>query len=555
MKEREGVGILISMRHFMIIVGLLFSLSAFASINVEEIYPGSTVQDEDVVIVKWSSTTSGDYRIEVGGNGTLGTGRLISSKSEGKVNRDVIMYTYLYPITDFTEGDGDYRVYIYVTEEGEEVPEYAVLNFTLDNVPEVPTGLNVAPGDGVLFINWDEHPDRDLDRFVIYWREGDNPVTSPSTDMYENYVEVDPNATSYTLSGLDNHTEYLVSIGVWDAGNKFSGLSPEVKGVPAKTFGVSHFANEEIGCVFTYYHPDGSYEILRNMKEIFKSTGYSRKLLGIYYHSISPYLINLSLKSDLISRISKIITFAFDDRIILGVVFMFLTILIFKKSSLFVILLVFIIPSELFAGSPRRFTFAVYGTNFYPSKFPEDFHWDDIYGKGGHFLLEGEFGIEVPTKGGVPGVSLQGGFFREKGYGLVEENGVYRRASKDHYFYFFPLRINLFYRFGYIEDQYVVPFVKGGVSFIFFMEQVVDGEVVEKGTVSGFHWSAGLLFSLDWLDKDHARKLDNTWGINQTFIWIEYAFQYVDNKRFPWGESTYYDFSSHNLYVGLGFDI
>lgn len=546
------------MKRFIVIFGVLVWWSVYASVKVEEIYPGSTVKDDDVVVLKWSSSISGDYRIEVGGNGTKGTGTLIVSKPEGKVNKDVVMYTYLYPVTDFKNGDGDYKVYIYVTEEGGGETEYALLNFVLDNVPDIPTGLRASPGDRVLFLKWDKHPDRDLDRYVIYWRKGDNPLDFPSPDIYENYVELDPDATSYTLSGLENGVKYLISIGVWDTGNKFSGLSPEIEGIPAKTLGVSDFASEEIGCVFTYYHPYGSYKIIRGIKRIFGMTDYTASFLDIYYHKVSPSLINLSSKSNLVFMISKFITLLFDDRIILGIALMIFTVILSRRSSRFflIIFLIFIFPSELFSASPRRFTIALYGTNFYPSKFPNYLHWDDIYGKGGHFLIEGEFGFEIPTVGGIPGISVQPGFFREKGYGLIEEDGTYIRASKDHYFYIFPLRVNLFYRLEFIDGQPIVPFVKGGVSFIFFMEQLVGGQTLDKGTVSGLHWSVGALLPLNWLDKEHAKKLDDNWGINQTFIWVEYLYQYVDRIHIPWGKRTSeFDFRSQNLYVGFGFDL
>ncbi|MFT5233661.1 MAG: endonuclease I [Candidatus Krumholzibacteriia bacterium] len=67
--------------------------------------------------------------------------------------------------------------------------------------PEAPTGLSAAPGDGVVFLDWDDNVEADLDGYFVY----------RSTTMGGPYSVVNGNLTSlsqYTDIGLTNDVTY-----------------------------------------------------------------------------------------------------------------------------------------------------------------------------------------------------------------------------------------------------------------------------------------------------------------------------------------------------------
>jgi len=541
-----------------LILGFMINLMAkwafSATITVEEIIPSSTVTEKQEITIKWKSDTGGKFKIEVGGSGKIGTGELISENAEGNITSDTYIYTKIKPWIDFKEGDGDYTVNIYITPSGGgDVISTAVL-ITLDDVPDTPTGFKANGGDSVLFLSWDKHPDRDIKRFEIYWREAkdsDSPITSPTIEIYQHEVDVNSGeATSYTLSGLANGKRYFLSIRSVDYSDMVSNLSSEIEGIPYKTLGVSEIIEEEGGCVITSLNPGGNFEILRNVRNLMRHSLVGEKIINFYYTSFSQIFKKLP---PFVKEASRVIFYIFDDRVL---ILLFMMPFIFlRKKTLFVCLILIFWITPAFSESPRHWTISISGTNYHPDKLSQ-YMWDEIYGSGGHLMLEGELGWEFFKYFGVLGTSIRGGFFRERGYGLIEENGGFEPSSaRDHIFYLFPLRWRLFYRIEFFRNQPLIPYGCGGFDWHFFMEKIVDGKTTEKGVVSGYHYGGGIIFVLDSLDKKHAAKIDEDFGVNYTGIYAEFIVQRINRKSHPFGDKfEKWDFTSKNLYVGILFD-
>lgn len=535
------------------ILGMVKS-SFSARITVEEISPSSTVTEKEEITIKWKSDTAGKYKIEVEGTGKIGTGDPISENPEGNITSNTYIYTKIKPSLDFKNGDGDYNIYIYLTPSGGGDPISTRVLITLDDIPDTPTGFKATGGDSILFLSWNKHPDRDIKRLEIYWREAgnsDSPLTSPTLNIYQNEIEVQSGeATSYTLSGLENGKRYFLSIRAVDYSDMVSSLSPEIEGIPNKTLGVSDFVNEEGGCIITSFHPYGRYEILREVRNLISHFQVGEKIIGFYYTHLFQTLQKLP---SFIKSILSAIFFLFDDRTFL-IIFL-LPLIFLRKKYLFIGLSLILLVNPAFSESPRHWTIGLSGTNYHPDKLSQ-YMWDEVYGSGGHLMLEGEFGWEFFKYFGILGTSLRGGFFRERGYGLISENGgVKRTSARDHIFYIFPLRWSLFYRIEFIKDQPLIPYGRGGFDWHFFMEKIVDGKTSEKGVASGYHWGGGLIFVLDFLDKKHANKIEEDFGVNYTGIFVEYIIQRINRKSHPFGDKfERWDFTSENLYFGIIFD-
>jgi len=536
------------------IIGLMVKSGKAGTITIEEITPSSTVTEKQEITIKWKSDTAGKFRIEVGGSGEIGTGELISENAEGNITSNTYIYTKIKPWIDFKEGDGDYHVYIYVTPSGGGNVISTSILITLDDVPDIPSGFKARGGDSLLFLSWDKHPDRDIKRFEIYWREArnpDSPVTSPVTELYSREVDVNSGeATSYTLSGLKNGERYFLSIRAVDYSDMASPLSPEIEGVPYKTLGVGEVIDEEGGCVITFLHPEGSFEILRSIRNSMKHFFPGREAVRFYYTS---FFRSFKTLPPFVKESSRIISYVFDDRFL--IVLFIIPFIVLRKKILLICLLVGFWVNPGFSESPRNWTVSLSGTNYYPDKLSR-YMWDEIYGSGGHFMIEGEIGFEFFKYFGVLGTSIRGGFFREKGYGLIEKDGGYEPSSaRDHIFYLFPLRWSLFYRLEFMRDQPLIPYGRGGADWHFFMEKIVDGKTTEKGVVSGYHYGGGVILVLDFIDKKHASKMDEDFGVNYTGIYAEYVVQKINRKSHPFGDKfEKWDFTDKNLYVGIVFD-
>ncbi|WP_394845684.1 MXAN_2562 family outer membrane beta-barrel protein [Pendulispora brunnea] len=70
---------------------------------------------------------------------------------------------------------------------------------------------------------------------------------------------------------------------------------------------------------------------------------------------------------------------------------------------------------------------------------------------------------------------------------------------------------------GYIPWR---SFTEGGTSY----QETPDGTVYAKGQTWGLHLAAGVAFQMDVIDRYTAKNLDNTMGINHTYLYAEWMF-------------------------------
>lgn len=76
------------------------------------------------------------------------------------------------------------------------------LELTDDVAPALVQNLVVTPGDGEILVEWDANTEDDLLLYDLWWDDGASPVET----------QVFPPNLSRTITGLDNGTEYTISI-------------------------------------------------------------------------------------------------------------------------------------------------------------------------------------------------------------------------------------------------------------------------------------------------------------------------------------------------------
>jgi hypothetical protein len=114
-------------------------------------------------------------------------------------------------------------------------------------------------------------------------------------------------------------------------------------------------------------------------------------------------------------------------------------------------------------------------------------------------------------------IGISGGYAQAKGrayapiHGSPAGNVTYRIA---------PLSLFVLLRGVFTENQWVVPYAGGGVTRLFYSEEV-SGQRAVNGSVDGYHARGGLQFLLDVLDQRAANNMYLDYGIHHTYLFIE----------------------------------
>jgi hypothetical protein len=197
-----------------------------------------------------------------------------------------------------------------------------------------------------------------------------------------------------------------------------------------------------------------------------------------------------------------------------------------KKFILVCILL--ILPSTVGAQSKEierpYWTFELKGGVFAP----DIDNWADFYGKKDTSAFGGSLGYKILRQ---LEVGIEGIYIRDTGKGFAPGHG---EITGNVEYTVAPLNVFLLVRGIFAEEQWVVPYVGGGWTRMFYREEIQNQGVI-RGSVDGYHARGGLQFSLDVLDPQAANNLKRDYGIDHTYLFIEaeYIRAMVDTVTTP----------------------
>lgn len=158
----------------------------------------------------------------------------------------------------------------------------------------------------------------------------------------------------------------------------------------------------------------------------------------------------------------------------------------------------------------------VKGGVFYPAfdSFPGGMKWSDFYGKDYTSQFSGAVGFK-PLR--WLEVGLEGGKIADRGRGYAPVNKLL--AGRVVY-ELYPLSAYVLLRGIFDEQQWIVPFIGGGYTRMFYREKIeMQGTV--RGSADGYLGRAGLQLLLDDLDRKSANSLYLDYGIVHTYIVFE----------------------------------
>lgn len=152
----------------------------------------------------------------------------------------------------------------------------------------------------------------------------------------------------------------------------------------------------------------------------------------------------------------------------------------------------------------------------------------------GGLLVHGRYGAEA----GV-------GFFIKDGTAVGTLTGEDSRDSFN--FLIIPIETNFVWRIDYWTWDYVLPYIKAGLDYWFFRENL-QGDVT-KGIKYGAHGVLGMQINLKAIDPDGIKSLDDDFGINDLFVTLEAQYQFINSFG-----STGLDLSGPVFSIGFLFE-
>jgi hypothetical protein len=179
-----------------------------------------------------------------------------------------------------------------------------------------------------------------------------------------------------------------------------------------------------------------------------------------------------------------------------------------------------------------------------------------------HFTLELKGSLWIPTNSDVkqffgaccnPVGEIEFGYSHKNRYNVTVTAGFSfftgdavsssGRVSADSFTLItFPLRADFIYRFDFVTNQIIVPYLRAGFDSVIFRESTGDDSL--SGNKFGFHGGAGFSILLDNLDSTSLEQE----GVNDVYLTIEGRYAYINSFK-----STGLDLSGFYPYAGVLF--
>ncbi len=165
------------------------------------------------------------------------------------------------------------------------------------------------------------------------------------------------------------------------------------------------------------------------------------------------------------------------------------------------------------------------------------------------FAIEYEYQPLIYRYIGALGVTGTLGYMSASGNTLTAGGAV---SAQKETFTIVPASLGVTYHMALFEGQPVVPFAGAGLDYWYFSDakEGGSGDSVTGGK-RGWHWRAGGQILLDWLDPTSAGSMDANWGINNTYLFVEYR----DSDMTNFGDNSGFDLSAQTWFGGFMFDL
>jgi hypothetical protein len=114
-------------------------------------------------------------------------------------------------------------------------------------------------------------------------------------------------------------------------------------------------------------------------------------------------------------------------------------------------------------------------------------------------------------------VGIEGGYIHDGGQAFAPLHGI--PAGSVNY-KLFPVNAFILVRGVFSEKQWLVPYIGGGWTRMYYKEEVQDQSTV-RGSVDGYHGRGGLQLLLDGIDPSASTSMYLDYGVFHTYLFFE----------------------------------
>jgi hypothetical protein len=183
-----------------------------------------------------------------------------------------------------------------------------------------------------------------------------------------------------------------------------------------------------------------------------------------------------------------------------------------RRLILFLVLA--LLPSTVFAEGPvldrPHWSLEIKGGKFYPDI--ED--WKTYYGSDRTTHLAGSLAYKILRQ---VEVGIEGGYIWDEGVGFAP---IHNEVAGTVKFELYPLQAFVLLRGVFSEGQWIVPYVGGGWTRMYYREKI-ENQATVRGSTDGYHGRAGIQLLLDNIDPSAASKFYLDYGVHHTYLFFE----------------------------------
>jgi hypothetical protein len=168
------------------------------------------------------------------------------------------------------------------------------------------------------------------------------------------------------------------------------------------------------------------------------------------------------------------------------------------------------VPAAEPAAPVPHWSLEIKGGFFYP----DIENWKSYYGED----RTGQYGGSLAYKlFRQLEIGVETGYIKDRGRAYAPLNGF---ITGNVVYDVVPVNIFVLIRGVFSEKQWLVPYVGGGWTRMYYREKIEDQATV-RGSADGFHGRAGLQLLLDVIDPHAAHNLFTDYGIHHTYLFGE----------------------------------
>jgi len=203
-------------------------------------------------------------------------------------------------------------------------------------------------------------------------------------------------------------------------------------------------------------------------------------------------------------------------------------------KKLIMLLIVFFVPAIVHAADPLlerpHWSVEVKGGTFAPALAD----WAQFYGT----KSMPTFAVSVAYKLiRQIDIGISGGYAEDRGHAFAPGHDTFTGNVT---YRIVPVNLFVLLRGSLNEDQWVVPYVGGGFTRLYYQEKI-EGQDTVNGTVDGYHARGGLQLLLNGLDEHAANRMFQDYGVYHTYLFgeVEYTHAVVRSTSVNLGGTAY----------------